>query len=31
MFEDVINTQVIDNLDEETLTNLLAILEKAGY
>jgi hypothetical protein len=31
MFEDVINTQVIDNLDDETLTNLLAILEKAGY
>lgn len=31
MFEDVIDTNVIDNLDKETLEALLTILEKAGY
>ncbi len=31
MFEKVINEDVIDNLDEETLDRLLAMLDKAGY
>jgi hypothetical protein len=31
MFENVINEEVINNLDEATLDNLIAILEKAGY
>ncbi len=31
MFEKVINEDVIDNLDEETLDRLLAMFDKAGY
>jgi len=31
MFENVINTEVIDNLSEDKLNEILAILEKAGY
>lgn len=31
LFEDAINTDVVDNLDDATLTELLAILTKAGY
>jgi len=31
MFENVINEEAIDNLDEETLDKLLEILTKAGY
>jgi len=31
MFEDAINTEALDSLDEETLDHLLAILTKAGY
>ena len=31
MFDKVINEDVIDNLDEETLDRLLAMLDKAGY
>lgn len=31
MFENVINEDVIDKLDEETLDRLLAMFEKAGY
>jgi hypothetical protein len=31
MFEDVINTQAIEALDEKTIDELLAIFEKAGY
>ena len=30
-FAGAINTDVVDNLDDETLTQLLAIFEKAGY
>ena len=31
MFDKVINEDVIDNLDEETLDRLLAMFDKAGY
>jgi DNA-binding protein YbaB len=31
MFENVINEDVIDNLDKDTLETLIAMLEKAGY
>lgn len=31
MFDNVINEDVIDNLDEETLDRLLAMFDKAGY
>jgi hypothetical protein len=31
MFENVINEEAIDNLDEETLDKLLEMLTKAGY
>ena len=31
MFENVINTEAIEALDEATLDELLAIFEKAGY
>jgi len=31
MFENVINEDVVNNLSDETLTELLAIFEKAGY
>lgn len=31
MFEEAINTEALDSLDEETLDQLLTILTKAGY
>jgi hypothetical protein len=31
MFDNVINEEAIEALDETTLDELLAILEKAGY
>lgn len=31
MFEDAINEEAIEALDEETIDRLLAMLEKAGY
>ena len=31
MFEDAINEEAIEALDEATIDRLLAILEKAGY
>lgn len=31
MFENVINEAAIDNLDNETIEQILSILEKAGY
>lgn len=31
MFENVINEQAVEALDETTLEELLAIFEKAGY
>jgi BRCT domain type II-containing protein len=31
MFENVINEEAIEALDEETLDSLIAMLEKAGY
>jgi hypothetical protein len=31
MFEDAINEEALDSLDEATLDQLLAILTKAGY
>jgi hypothetical protein len=31
MFDNVINTEVVNNLDDETVKELLTILEKAGY
>lgn len=31
MFEDAINTDAIEALDEDTLDQLIAILTKAGY
>ena len=31
MFENVINEDVVNNLDDATLEELLAIFEKAGY
>jgi hypothetical protein len=31
LFEDAINTEAIEALDEATLDQLLAILTKAGY
>jgi hypothetical protein len=31
LFEDAINTEAIEALDEATLDKLLAILTKAGY
>ena len=31
MFDDVINTEAIDNLTPEQVEQILSILEKAGY
>jgi hypothetical protein len=31
MFDNVINEEVIESLDVETIDRLLAMLEKAGY
>ncbi len=31
LFENVVDEEAVANLDEETLTRLLAIFEKAGY
>lgn len=31
MFENVIDEAVIDNLDNDTINQILDILEKAGY
>jgi hypothetical protein len=31
MFENVIDNAAIDKLDQDTLEEILAILEKAGY
>jgi hypothetical protein len=31
MFENVINEAAIDNLDSDTIEQILSILEKAGY
>ncbi len=31
LFENVIDEEAVSNLDDETLTKLLAIFEKAGY
>lgn len=31
MFENVINEAAIDNLDNDTINQILDILEKAGY
>jgi hypothetical protein len=31
MFENVINEAAIDNLDNDTIEQILSILEKAGY
>lgn len=31
MFENVINEDVVNNLDDATLEELLAIFKKAGY
>lgn len=31
MFENVIDEAVIDNLDNDTIEQILSILEKAGY